>query len=164
MTNASLLLFHRWPNSAACSSLLRVSPSAAWWTTTALPSRSRVALSVLPSSNTPSPPFYPFCPVALSLPPPFSQSYLFCSAPQSTHVSLCPIFLKKWNSCGPLLFHVGRSSCEMKHLPYLDLCFLMYVMSQHRFHVIIYFKRQALHDGYGTFTRIQHLVPMLSET
>lgn len=51
-----LLPFHRWPNSAACSSLLRARPSAAWSTTTVLPSRSRVALSVLPlSKKKPSP-------------------------------------------------------------------------------------------------------------
>lgn len=52
-----LLPFHRWRNSAACSSPRRGRPNAAWWITTVLPNRSRVALSEPPSSrNTPASP------------------------------------------------------------------------------------------------------------
>ena len=117
-----LLPFHRWPNSAACSSLQRVRPSAAWSTTTVLPSRSRVALSVLPlSKNTPSPSTTLFAlvparrgprpahpppqrarhhgdpnPTKRKSPPPSQQSdthrYLSSSEQQSTHISLRPIF------------------------------------------------------------------------
>lgn len=96
-----LLPFHRWPNSAACSSLLRVRPSAAWSTTTVLPSRSRVALSVLPLSKKNPPPLLPclpFCP--LSPPPPNSQTPRDTSLAVSNkaHISLSvQFFFKKRN-------------------------------------------------------------------
>lgn len=65
-----LLPFHRWPNSAACSSPLRGRPNAAWWITTVLPSRWRVAVSELPSSRTPPPAGALSAPLPFPLPSP----------------------------------------------------------------------------------------------
>ena len=93
---------HRCPNSAPCSSPLRVKPSAAWSTTTAHPSRSRVAKSVLPSSEAPSPPVALWCP-SPSLPPPFSQSYLWMQW-ATKHTYLSPSLFWQVNFLWPSCF------------------------------------------------------------
>lgn len=85
---------YRWPDSAACSSRPRASPCAAWWTTIAHLSRSRVALSVPPSSNpTPIPYPCPLSPPTLGLALSITSSAANCKA----HISV-PVFLNTFIS------------------------------------------------------------------
>lgn len=92
-------------------------------------------------------------------PLPFSQTPKVTSLAVShkAHISLSIQFLKKLNSCGPLLLMLGSLTVKWSTCR-ICISVSMCVISQQRCPVVIYFIRQTLHGGDDTFTRILHLV------